>query len=510
MFYFILKRAVTSFFILLAATALMFVLAINSGDPLHDLAELRNADRESRIAARTEAMHLDQPAYIRYLLWLQEVGRCIIPGGAQCTLGLDRVGNPVIVQLQAAAGSTFRLVVVATVLAIILGVLVGVVTALRQYSVFDYSITFVAFLLFSMPLFWLSTLLKQYLAIGLNTWLANPAMSYLGIVLLGLVAGVIWMVVIGGDRRRRLRVFVVAAIATSLTFLILLETNWFKTPGFGPVGILVSAFAIALGATALFAGFRRRRIVYAALATAAAGFIGYLVTRSVLADPNWLTIAGLAVLTLVVSAAIGHFVGGPYAKQTRQLTAVVGLLIGFIIFLDALLQAYPSLSRKNGGRPIPTTGSSTPNLDGTFWEVNLDYALYLVLPTIAIMLISFATYTRYTRASQLDVMTQDYIRTARAKGLSERTVVVKHAFRNAMIPITTLMAFDFAGVLGGAVVTESVFGWNGMGKMFTDGLNNTDPNVIMAFFLVTAVAAVTFNMLADIAYAFLDPRISLN
>ncbi|MCC3290525.1 ABC transporter permease [Arthrobacter sp. zg-Y1110] len=510
MFYFILKRAVTSFFILLAATALMFVLAVNSGDPLHDLAELRNDDRESRIAARTEAMHLDQPIHIRYLLWLQEIGRCIMPGGAQCTLGLDRVGNPVIEQLQSAAGSTFRLVVVATVLAIILGVLIGVVTALRQYSVFDYSITFVAFLLFSMPLFWLSTLLKQYLAIGLNTWLENPTMSYLGIVLLGLVAGVIWMVVVGGDRRRRIQVFAVAAVATWATMLLLLMSGWFKTPGFGPVGILVSAFAIALGVTALFAGFRRHRIVYAALATAAAGFVGYLVTRNIMKDPDWLTIAGLALVTVAVSAAIGHFVGGPYAKQTRQITAVVGLLIGFIVFLDSLLHAYPTLSRKTGGRPIPTTGSSTPNLEGTFWEVNLDYALYLVLPTIAIMLISFAMYTRYTRASQLDVMTQDYIRTARAKGLSERTVVVKHAFRNAMIPITTLMAFDFAGVLGGAVVTESVFGWNGMGKMFTDGLSNVDPNVIMAFFLVTGVAAVTFNMLADIAYAFLDPRISLN
>ncbi|MCC9203555.1 ABC transporter permease [Arthrobacter sp. zg-Y769] len=510
MFYFILKRAVSSFFILLAATALMFVLAVNSGDPFHDLAELRTEDKESRIAARTEALHLDEPIYVRYLLWLQEIGRCIIPGGAQCTLGLDRAGSPVIIQLESAVGSTFRLVVVATVLAIILGVLVGVVTALRQYSVFDYSITFVAFLLFSMPLFWLSTLLKQYLAISLNTWLGNPTMSYLGIVLLGLVAGLIWMVIIGGDRRRRLQVFAVAAVATSATMLLLLLNNWFKTPGFGPVGILVSAFAIALGATALFAGFRRRRIVYAALATAAAGFVGYLVTKGIMADPDWLTIAGLALVTVAVSAAIGHFVGGPYAKQTRQLTAVVGLLIGFIVFLDSLLNAYPSLSRKTGGRPIPTTGSSTPNLEGTFWEVNLDYALYLVLPTIAIMLISFATYTRYTRASQLDVMTQDYIRTARAKGLSERTVVVKHAFRNAMIPITTLMAFDFAGVLGGAVVTESVFGWNGMGKMFTDGLDSVDPNVIMAFFLVTGVAAVTFNMLADIAYAFLDPRISLN
>ncbi|MBO0897754.1 ABC transporter permease [Arthrobacter sunyaminii] len=510
MFSFILRRAVTSFFVLLAATVLMFILAVNSGDPFHDLIELQSADRESRIAQRTAALHLDQPVAVRYLLWLQEVGRCMIPGGAECTLGLNRAGSPVIDQLQTAIGSTFRLVVVAVLVAIVLGVAVGLITALRQYSTFDYSITFISFLLFSMPLFWLSTLLKQYLAIDLNTWLADPQMSYLGIAAVGLIVGLIGAVAVGGDRNRRLRVFAIVAVATSVTFYLLLISNWFKTPGLGPIGLFITAFGLALGLTALLAGFRRRRIVYAALATAAVGFIGYLVTQPLMQDPNWGIIAGLAVLTLLVSLAIGHFVGGPYARQTRNLTAVIGLAIGFFVFIDALLGAYPSLSRKNGGRPIPTTGSSTPNLQGTFWEINLDYALYLVLPTIAIMLISFATYTRYTRASMLEVMNQDYVRTARAKGLSERSVIVKHAFRNAMIPITTLMAFDFAGVLGGAVITEAVFGWSGMGKMFTDGLNNVDPNVIMAFFLVTGVAAVTFNMLADIAYAFLDPRISLN
>jgi peptide/nickel transport system permease protein len=110
----------------------------------------------------------------------------------------------------------------------------------------------------------------------------------------------------------------------------------------------------------------------------------------------------------------------------------------------------------------------------------------------------------------LDVLNQDYVRTARAKGLNERTVIVRHSFRNALIPLATLVAFDFAGVLGGAVVTETVFGWSGMGLMFQRGLTNTDPNPVMAFFLVTAVATVVFNMIADIAYAYLDPRIRLS
>jgi peptide/nickel transport system permease protein len=86
-------------------------------------------------------------------------------------------------------------------------------------------------------------------------------------------------------------------------------------------------------------------------------------------------------------------------------------------------------------------------------------------------------------------------------------VIVKHAFRNALIPITTIVAFDFAGLIGGAIITEQVFGWKGMGALFQDGLNAVDPAPVMAFFLVTGVAAVLMNLVADLAYAALDPRI---
>ena len=109
---------------------------------------------------------------------------------------------------------------------------------------------------------------------------------------------------------------------------------------------------------------------------------------------------------------------------------------------------------------------------------------HLVLPTITLMLISLAGYTRYSRASMLEVLNQDYIRTARAKGLSERTVVVRHGLRNALIPLATIVAFDIGGILGGAVITESVFEWNGMGRLFIEGLRSLDPNPVMAFFVV--------------------------
>jgi peptide/nickel transport system permease protein len=107
-------------------------------------------------------------------------------------------------------------------------------------------------------------------------------------------------------------------------------------------------------------------------------------------------------------------------------------------------------------------------------------------------------------------MNADYIRTARAKGLTERTVVVRHGFRNAMIPITTIVALDIGGLIGGAIITETVFGWSGMGKYFNDALKIPDANAVMGFFLVTGIAIVLANMCADIAYGFLDPRIRLS
>jgi peptide/nickel transport system permease protein len=191
-------------------------------------------------------------------------------------------------------------------------------------------------------------------------------------------------------------------------------------------------------------------------------------------------------------------------------SVMTGLLTGLAIFVDHSLSAFAGYSDRVAGRPVSTIGSETPNFTGDFWEVFLDKQLHVILPTMAIILISFATYVRYTRASMLEVMNQDYVRTARAKGLTERTVVMRHAFRNALIPVTTLMAFDFAGIVGGAVITERVFGWKGMGALFNQGLLDIDPNPVMAFFIVTGTAIVVFNMVADIVYAYLDPRIRLS
>jgi peptide/nickel transport system permease protein len=189
------------------------------------------------------------------------------------------------------------------------------------------------------------------------------------------------------------------------------------------------------------------------------------------------------------------------------------MLTGFgcslLVFSNQLLSAVPAYSAKVNGVVFATIGATTPNFQGNFWETTLDQLGHLILPTIVLVLISLASYTRYTRSSMLEVMNLDYIRTARAKGLTERTVVVRHGFRNAMIPITTIVALDIGALIGGAIITETVFGWVGMGRYFVDALKIPDPNAVMGFFLITGLAIVLANLAADVVYGFLDPRIRL-
>jgi peptide/nickel transport system permease protein len=139
----------------------------------------------------------------------------------------------------------------------------------------------------------------------------------------------------------------------------------------------------------------------------------------------------------------------------------------------------------------------------------LDRAHHLVMPVIVLMVAGTATYSRYMRASMLEVINSDYVRTARANGLNERRVTMRHAFRNALIPVVTLAALDFGTLLGGAIVTETVFSLDGMGLYFINALGTADPYPVMAWLMITATMIIVLNLIADIAYGLLDPRVRL-
>lgn len=319
---FVLRRLAISVPLIIVASLLVFVLVAASGDPLASLRANPNISEET-IELRRRQLNLDKPVIVRYVLWAK--------GALRGDFGRSSVDNePVRPKLMRAVGVTLRLLFGAVLLAVLLGVGVGVLAALRQYSRFDYVATFFAFVFFSMPVFWLAAVLKD-------------------------------------------------------------------------MGIRINK------------------------------------------------------------------------------------LIGFNLFF--------------------TVGEQTPGLEGGFFDIWSDRLGHLVLPVLTLILIQMAAWSRYQRASMLDVLNADYVRTARAKGLSPSRVVVRHAMRNALIPIVTLVAIDFGLLLSGAVITERVFAWSGMGRLLVDALDRKDTNVVQAWLLVSATMVVVFNLLADILYGYLDPRI---
>jgi peptide/nickel transport system permease protein len=144
------------------------------------------------------------------------------------------------------------------------------------------------------------------------------------------------------------------------------------------------------------------------------------------------------------------------------------------------------------------------------WAAFKDSLKHLILPALALGTIPMALIARMARSSMLDVLGQDYIRTARAKGLAFRNVILKHAFRNSLLPLVTVIGLSLGGLLGGAVLTETIFGLSGVGRTLYEAITARDYGIVQAFTVVIAVFFVVLNLLVDISYAYLDPRIRLN
>ena len=143
------------------------------------------------------------------------------------------------------------------------------------------------------------------------------------------------------------------------------------------------------------------------------------------------------------------------------------------------------------------------------WNIFIDAFRHMILPAIALATIPLAIIARITRSSLLDVMGLDYIRTARAKGLSDRAVVRRHGLPNSMLPVVTIVGLQLGGLLGGAVLTETIFNLSGVGRAVTEAINGRDYAVIQGFVLVIAVGYLIANLIVDVSYAFLDPRVRL-
>ena len=213
------------------------------------------------------------------------------------------------------------------------------------------------------------------------------------------------------------------------------------------------------------------------------------------------------VLALIIGVIIGIFSAvRQYSFFDYFFTAFS--FLGFAMptfWLALLLQIlFTDMFLKWHVRIFYTSGLNSPGENG-YWT--LDRMQHIALPVITLTVISLAVYSRYMRASMLDVLNTDYVRTARAKGLPEWRVIMGHVFRNALIPMATIVALDMGAIFGGAIITETIFTLDGFGYFFIRELQALDAYAVMAYLVITAVMIILFNLIADIVYGFLDPRI---
>lgn len=496
--------------ILFGSSFILYNLSAISADPLAELKTSTDPNRDFLIANLTRELQLDVPPPARYFLWLKGVLGLFI---GQPDFGMTREGATVASELARAIPVTIRLVLASTLIAILLGIMIGIVTALRQYSRFDYSATFFTFLMFSLPVFWVAVLLKEYLAISFNNFLANPQIPISWLIGMALVGALFWSSLIGGNRKRFWTVFASVFFGTIVLLKIMDLANWFLEPRLGPVLVTLISVGIAFGITQISVGLANRQALKASLTMSALTLIFYFPVNAIFKQSmNGFIL--FAMLLFTIALAVG--VGIAFSKIDRgpivRTTVITAVLSAFFVLVDKLMYTWAPYMQTDAinYRPVPTIGQRNDLLETTdFWISSLDLVLHLFLPTIALTLSSFAGYVRFSRGTLLEVLNQDYIRTARAKGLTERTVIMRHAFRNTMIPLTTIMVVDFAGILGGAIITENVFGWSGMGTLFRRGIGSYDLNLLMGVFFVTASLAVLANLVADLLYSALDPRIRI-
>jgi peptide/nickel transport system permease protein len=222
-------------------------------------------------------------------------------------------------------------------------------------------------------------------------------------------------------------------------------------------------------------------------------------------------------LAVVLAVIVGVITAVRRNKPVDYVSTIISyILIALPIFWFAvLLKTFVAIKVNEwvGHTILYTASEESPGISlyGTTGEIFKDRLQHLVLPTIALAAITYAGWSRFQRASMLDVMSSEYMRFARAKGLPWRKVLVKHGLRNALIPTTTVVALTIGAIFGGAIITETVFNWNGMGRYLTqNGLGQSDLNVVLGWLIVSAFFIVLFNLIADLLYAVLDPRIRLS
>ena len=233
----------------------------------------------------------------------------------------------------------------------------------------------------------------------------------------------------------------------------------------------------------------------------------------------WVTFR-LVVAAEIIALGLGMVVGvigavRQYSRVDYGSTGLAFLMFSIPLFCVAVIVKFAGIRLNDWlesvglGRWLITAGPPPGGFSGGLGQQVYQYTGAYVLPTLCLVAVQFALYSRFQRASMLDALNADYVRTARAKGLGEPRVVVGHALRNALIPILTVFSLNFGLLLGGAIITETVFGWRGMGTLIVDAIAKKEPWMVQGWMMVTAAFVIAANLVADVVYSYLDPRIRL-
>jgi peptide/nickel transport system permease protein len=227
---------------------------------------------------------------------------------------------------------------------------------------------------------------------------------------------------------------------------------------------------------------------------------------------------GISLRLVVTGSVLGTIIGvilgawgaiRQYRLSDRIITVLSLVLLSIPSFVLAGLLILAALKVNNfaGVRMFQYTGETSPIPPGGLWNQLVDRLQHLVLPTLTLTLFGMAGFSRYQRNAMLDVLGEDFIRTARAKGLTRRRALFKHGLRTALIPLATLFAYGVSGLVVGAVFVEKIFGWHGMGEWVVLGISTQDTNVVVAITLFSGLAILLAGLLSDIFYAVLDTRV---
>lgn len=219
----------------------------------------------------------------------------------------------------------------------------------------------------------------------------------------------------------------------------------------------------------------------------------------------------LGILTILVSLVVAIPLGVFTSLKPRSISDYVINLLAFMgisapsFWLGLILIIIFSVKLEW----LPASGVYTVDAQGLSWfGVVADRLKYLILPLATLSLLTIASWVRYTRASMLETLRMDYIRTAKSKGLANKRVIIKHALRNALLPVVTVVALSLPSIFSGAIITETVFAYQGVGSLMYNSIIGNDFNVAMCCFIMICFVVLMMNLVADLLYAYLDPRIT--